>query len=70
MSYNKSKDLNFSQAIGRLEEIVQKLESPNLDLEEGMKLLAEGLGLHKRCQTKLKNAQIQIDKLLTETEKA
>jgi len=41
MSKN-SKDLNFTKALKRLEEIVETLEDPNMDLEEGLKLLEEG----------------------------
>lgn len=61
-----TKDLNFKKAISRLEEIVEKLESQDLDLEESVELLAEGIELHKKCQDKLKSAQIKIDKLLEE----
>ncbi len=61
-----TRDINFSKALVRLEEIVQKLESQELDLEESVDLLAEGLILHKKCQDKLKQAQSKIDKLLKE----
>jgi len=59
-----TKDLNFTKALSRLEEIVQKLENQDLDLEETVSLLAEGLALHKKCQDQLKHAQNKIDKLL------
>ena len=61
-----TKDLNFKKAIQRLEEIVEKLESQDLDLEEAVELLAEGIELHKKCQEKLKSAQVKINKLLEE----
>jgi len=61
-----AKDLNFKKAIERLEEIVEKLESQDLDLEEAVDLLAEGIELHKKCQDKLKSAQTKINKLLEE----
>jgi len=60
-----TKDLNFTKALSRLEEIVQKLESLDLDLEESVAFLAEGLTLHKKCQDQLKHAQSKIDKLLS-----
>ena len=59
-----TKDLNFKKSINRLEEIVEKLESQDLDLEEAVDLLAEGIELHKKCQEKLKSAQVKINKLL------
>ena len=33
----------FSQKLKRLEEVVAKLESPDVELEEGLKLLEEGV---------------------------
>lgn len=63
-----AKDLTFAQALKRLEEIVERLEAQNTDLEEGLKLLTEGLRLHKLCHDKLKNAQVKIDKIITESE--
>lgn len=60
------KDVSFAKALLRLEEIVQRLEAQDVDLEEGLKLLTEGLTLHKICTEKLKSAQSKIDKLLEE----
>ncbi|OGD92929.1 exodeoxyribonuclease VII small subunit [Candidatus Curtissbacteria bacterium RIFCSPHIGHO2_01_FULL_41_44] len=61
-----TKDINFAKALARLEGIVEKLEGQNLDLEEAVDLLTEGVALHKKCQEKLKSAQSKIDKLLEE----
>lgn len=61
-----TKDLSFKKAVQRLEEIVEKLESHDLDLEEAVEFLAEGIELHKKCQEKLKSAQVKINKLLEE----
>ena len=58
------KTLNFTQALARLEEIVEKLESPDLDLEEGLKLLEEGVALHKLCKNKLTAANTKISDIL------
>lgn len=60
------KDISFAKALARLEQIVQKLENEDVDLEEQVDLLAEGIALHKKCQEKLKVAQIKIDKLSKE----
>lgn len=60
------KNISFPKALSKLEEIVQKLETQDVDLEEGLKLLTEGLALHKMCTEKLKGAQSKIDKLLEE----
>lgn len=63
-----AKDISFSKALIRLEEIVRKLENQNLDLEAAVDLLAEGIELHKKCQDKLKNAQNKINKIFSESE--
>lgn len=64
-----TKELTFSQALERLETIVTKLEDPNLDLEDGLALLEEGVKLHKYCQTKLTQANSKIMQILKEDEK-
>ncbi len=61
-----SSKLSFSQSLKRLEEIVEKLEDPNIDLEEGLKLLEEGVKLHKYCKQKLTEASVKISTILKE----
>lgn len=61
-----TKDISFNKALKRLEEIVQKLENQDIDIEEATSLLEEGLQLHKKCQEKLKGAQEKIDRLVSE----
>lgn len=64
----KQQELNFSKALSRLEEIVTQLENTNIDLETGLKLLEEGVALHKYCKEKLTDANIKISKILKEKE--
>ncbi len=61
-----SKDLSFSKALRRLEEIITRLEDPRLDLEESLKLLEEGVKLHKSCKDKLTSANAKITNILKE----
>lgn len=58
------KNSNFTQALKRLEEIVGQLEDPQLDLDEGLKLLEEGVKLHKLCKNKLTEANSKITNIL------
>lgn len=58
------KKINFTQALRRLEEIVEALENPNLELEEGLKLLEEGVNLHRLCKNKLTEANAKISNIL------
>lgn len=60
----KLDSLSFSNALVRLEEIVKRLEDPDLDLEQGLKFIEEGLELHKYCKQKLIKAQAKIEVLL------
>ena len=59
-----AKDLNFTKALLRLEEIVAKLESQDLELDVAVDLLREGIALHEKCKEKLSGAKSKIDKLL------
>jgi exodeoxyribonuclease VII small subunit len=53
----------FEERLGRLEEIVTKLESGDVGLDESLKLYAEGAGLIKDCRTTLAEAEKRIAKL-------
>ena len=57
-------EISFSKSLARLEEIVTKLEMPDLDLDEGLKLLEEGVKLHKNCKQKLTEASVKISTIL------
>lgn len=64
-----SSNINFTQALDRLEDIVAKLDNPELDLEEGLKLLEEGVRLHKICKAKLTEANAKITTILKADER-
>jgi exodeoxyribonuclease VII small subunit len=51
----------FEAALGRLEEIVQKLERENVTLDDSVALFKEGKQLALRCETLLKAAQSAIE---------
>jgi exodeoxyribonuclease VII small subunit len=59
----------FTQALKRLEEIVAKLEQPDVELEQGLALLEEGVQLHRFCQDKLGQTQAKITQLLAQPDK-
>lgn len=65
-------ELNFEEAIKRLEEIVEKLESGNCPLEDSVKLYDEGIKLSSFCDKKLNEAKqkiISIDEYIKENNK-
>jgi len=50
-------------ALERLEAIADRLEDPQLDLDEAVKLYEEGLRLYAECTTRLDAADQRITKL-------
>ncbi|MBR6794542.1 MAG: exodeoxyribonuclease VII small subunit [Clostridia bacterium] len=59
-------EMNFENAIARLEQIVRALESGSAPLDDSLALFEEGVRLVKLCNDKLDSAESRI-KLLTET---
>ena len=59
-------EMNFENAIVRLEQIVRSLENGSAPLDDALLLFEEGVRLVKLCNDKLTNAESQI-KLLTQT---
>lgn len=57
--------MDFEKRLGRLEEIVQKMEKGDLGLEESMKLFEEGVRLSRECQTQLTSAEAKVKKLVS-----
>jgi exodeoxyribonuclease VII small subunit len=57
------KTLSFEKALALLEEIVGKLESGRVDLEESIKIYERGEALRKHCESKLAEAEARIDKI-------
>lgn len=55
---------DFERSLARLEEVVRKLESPQLSLDEAMKLFEEGVGLSRECQKQLEEAEGRVEILL------
>ena len=56
-------ELSFEERLARLEQIVTKLESGDVGLDESLKLYAEGAGLIKDCRKTLAEAEKKIAKL-------
>ncbi len=58
--------LTFEQALGALEEIVQKLESGSVPLDQSIALYERGEALRKHCQARLDAAQQRIERIVTD----
>lgn len=58
------KELNFEESLEKLEEIVKKLESGEVPLDDAIKEFNEAMILAKNCDQKLKNAEEAITKIV------
>lgn len=54
------KKMTFEQAIQRLEEIVEILETEEIVLEKSVDLYKEGMELAEFCQTKITKAETEV----------
>ena len=58
------KEPDFEQSLSRLEEIVDKLESEELSLEESLNIFEEGVKLSEACAQRLDAAEKKVSLLL------
>lgn len=59
-----AKKPDFERSLARLEEVVLRLESPQLSLDDAMKLFEEGVELSRECQKQLEEAEGRVEILL------
>ena len=57
--------MDFEKKLGRLEEIVSKMEAGDLALEDSLKLFEEGVKLSRECNTQLSEAEQKVKLLLS-----
>ena len=56
--------MDFEKKLGRLEEIVGKMEDGEIALEESLKLFEEGVKLSRECNSQLTEAEQKVKLLL------
>lgn len=54
---------SFEKNLEKLEEVVQKLESDELDLDKSLKEFEAGVELYQVCKSTLEQAQKKVSKL-------
>ena len=64
-----NKDLSFENSLKKLEDIVEQLESGDVDLDKSVELYEKGMNLKKICEEKLKKVENQIKKIKVENNK-
>ena len=65
---SENSQLTFEQALAALEEIVQRLESGAVPLDESIALYEKGEALRKQCQARLDAAQQRIERIVQDRE--
>lgn len=56
-------ELKFEQALDKLSDINEKIESGDISLDESIELFKEGIELTKKCQAILENARKEVEEL-------
>lgn len=64
----KKKELNLEENLGRLDEIIERMESDELPLEEAFKAYSDGMRLLKICNDQIDRVEKQVLKLTEEGE--
>ena len=57
------RDMTFEAALQELEQVVARLESSNVALEESIALYARGAELRGHCEEKLKAAEARVSQI-------
>jgi exodeoxyribonuclease VII small subunit len=59
-------DINFEEAMKKLESIADELEKGNLSLDESVNKFEEGMNLAKKCNDFLESAEKKITMLIND----
>ena len=56
--------MDFEKKLGRLEQIVEKMEDGDISLDDSLKMFEEGVKLSSECQAQLSQAEQKVNLLL------
>lgn len=59
-------EIKFEDKLNSLEKMVNELEKGDVDLDEAINKYTNAMKLAKECSEKLKNAEENVNKILTE----
>ena len=63
----EEKELSFEESLNNLEEIVKKLETGEVPLDDAINEFNKAMKLAKSCDDKIKSAEEAITKLVSDT---
>jgi len=66
MTKSEAQPERFEDQLGKLEEIVSRLEDESVGLEEALDLFESGMKLARSCRTRLESVEQRVEKLLAE----
>ena len=55
-------EIKYSQSIKKLEEIIEKIESEEIDVDELSVSVKEAVSLIKTCKNKIEKAELEVKK--------
>lgn len=58
---------HFEQSLDELEQLVEKMEHGDMSLEDSLAAYERGVGLYRRCQSALEQAELRV-RLLSDPE--
>lgn len=64
---SKQAEMNFDDALAKLERLVEEMERGDLPLEAALEKYSEGAALSQLCLTQLQAAEQAVSKVLVET---
>lgn len=56
---------DFERSLDALEQLVERMEQGDMSLDESLAAYEQGVGLYRRCQTALEEAEMRV-RLLTD----
>lgn len=68
MSKKTTDGERFEDQLGKLEEIVARLEDESVGLEEALELFENGMDLSRRCRERLEAVEQRVTQLLADEE--
>lgn len=60
----KNANVNFEDALKKLEDSVRRLEDGSLDLDDALKVFEEGIQWSRQCHQRLAEAEKKVEMLL------
>jgi exodeoxyribonuclease VII small subunit len=64
MTGTPGEPIRLATALRRLEEIVRALEAEDTDLDQGLVLFEEGVGLLREARARLETAELKVQQVL------